>query len=266
MADKTPRLRGKPTERKAIDVAARKTAGRGSVVTLLNVEERVAAQFETMEPVFSRIAQRQRAVPRSVSEAMARTIGVLDDPLHAAFVSRALNAVASLAGRLPAEAISEAVGESSDYAVLLRALSAPATLAVLRESDPLAEARLRGVQQRQAILAAEGGTFTVEQVAQRLGITRQAVDKRRRQGHILALPIGQHRCAYPAWQFTESGMLPGFDNVLAELSLPDPWTQAAFFLSPNTYLSDQRPIDELRRGNLDGVRRAAWSMGEQGGP
>ena len=59
-------------------------------------------------------------------------------------------------------------------------------------------------------------------------------------------------------------MLPGLEDVLAELSLPDPWTQAAFFLSPNTYLGGQRPIDELRRGNLDEVRRAAWAMGEQG--
>jgi hypothetical protein len=53
---------------------------------------------------------------------------------------------------------------------------------------------------------------------------------------------------------------------LAEFGISDPWTRAAFFLSANTTLAGARPLDELRLGNVEAVRRAAWSYGQHGAP
>lgn len=221
-------------------------------------------QFDLMQPVIDSLTDMRQPVTQSLAEAMARTLRASQEPIRQAFLARSFNALARLASQLRPDALSDAVGEVSDYAVLLHALEQPSALAVLQEDDPHAEARLRDLELRKMILESDGGTISVDEVAQRLGVTRQAVDKRRRAGRLLALPIGFSRYAYPVWQFGPSGMLPGFEEVLAELSSVDPWTRAAFFLGENTYLDGERPLDEIRRGNVERVRRAAWAMGEQG--
>jgi hypothetical protein len=207
-----------------------------------------------------------RPANRSLAEAMARVADAGEEPLRAAFLARSLNALARLAPRLEAGALGEAVGRRSDYGVLLRALEEPGAVAALEEDDPLAEARLRGLEMQEQILRAEGGTLTVQKVARRLGITRQAVDKRRRAGRLLALPVGQHRYAYPAWQFGPEGILPGFEDAMADFFEIGVWTRAAFFLGGNTYLDGKRPLDELRLGNIAAVRRAASALGQHGAP
>ncbi len=186
--------------------------------------------------------------------------------MRAAFLARALNALARLTPELGERALGDAAGAPSDYAVLLRALEAPDALAVLRRDDPLAPARIRGLKARAQLLEAEGGTLTAEQVAALLNITRQAVDKRRRAGRLLALSTGRRGCAYPAWQFGPEGVLPGFEEVLAALTVRGPWTQAAFFLGGNLYLDGETPLAELRRRNVAAASRAASAYGEHGAP
>ena len=229
-----------------------------------NVKRVIREPMATLDPILTSMADLAEPVSPNLVDAMAGVVRVSGDPLHAAFLTRSINAVTRLARALSPRALGDAVGSGSDLTVLLEALEEPDALAVLEESDPLAEARLRDLAVRDTIVHSEGGVLTVDEVARQLGITRQAVDKRRRSGRILALPIGQHRYAYPAWQFCSTGMLDGFEDVLAEFSLPDPWTRAAFFLSENTLLDGSRPLDELRRGNVQAVRRAAWALGEQG--
>jgi cephalosporin hydroxylase len=56
--------------------------------------------------------------------------------------------------------------------------------------------------------------------------------------------------------------IDGLEAVLAELRVFDPWTQAAFMLTPNTWLDDETPLDELRRGRATRVREAASVYGE----
>ena len=217
-----------------------------------------------LEPILSSLEDLPHPVTPSVIKAVGRVIDASTDPLRAAFLARALNALASLAPRLRTSVLGDAVGSRSDYAVLLEALEEPDALAALEQDDPFAEARLRDLEIRDTILQSEGGVLTVEQVARQLGITRQAVDKRRRSGELLALPVARHRYAYPAWQFLGVNVLPGLEDVLVAFSIQDPWTQAAFFLGENTLLAGERPLDVLRRGDVEPVRRAAWALGEQG--
>ena len=137
-------------------------------------------------------------------------------------------------------------------------------LAVLRQQDPLAPARLRGLREREKLLQVEGGTVGVDEAAALLGISRQAVDKRRRAGKLIGLTLGRRGYMYPVWQFSQGGTLPGLEEVLTELRGHDPWMQAIFMLSENTRLSGQAPLHELRHGHVDDVRRAARMLGEHG--
>ncbi|HEX2987500.1 MAG TPA: hypothetical protein VHS06_04945 [Chloroflexota bacterium] len=217
---------------------------------------------EALAPVISSITELRRPVNRSLGEAVARLLVVTDEPIQAAFVSRASNAIARMVSVLSPSTLGEAVGESSDYEVLLDALEAQEVVTALQADDPLAAARLRGIQARNELLTAEGGVLGVGEVAELLGITRQAVDKRRRNGTLLGLAKGQSKYAYPAWQFAGHRVLPGFEEVLACFKVEDPWTRAGFFLSGNALLNGQRPLDVLRQGHIDQVCRAAGAFGE----
>lgn len=192
-----------------------------------------------------------------VAEAGAR-------PAQAAFLTRVLRATARLSRALGPSALSRAAGAPSDYAALLYALQEPATVAALNADDPLAGARLRGLAARANILAAEGGTLPVGEVAALLGLTRQGVDRRRRAGKLLALNTGRHGYAYPAWQFSEGGVLPGLEGALRALQVQNPWVRAAFFLSGNVRLAGSSPLAELRRGHSEDVVLAAAAYGEHG--
>lgn len=148
--------------------------------------------------------------------------------------------------------------------MLLRALEHPEAQALLAADDALAPARLRGLRLRQAWLRAEGGALTAAEVADVLGISRQAVDKRRRTGTLLAVDTGRHGYSYPAWQLTDSGTLHGLEQALARLHDFDPWMQVAFFLTPNTRLAGVTPLQALRAGQVNAVLVAAEMYGEHG--
>jgi hypothetical protein len=146
----------------------------------------------------------------------------------------------------------------------VRALQSPEALAPLKTVDPLLDARLRGIAARQRLVEGHGGALTADEVAKLLNITRQAVDKRRRNGQLLAVELGRRGYYYPAWQFGESGTLPGLENVLKALTDDDPWMQLAFFIAPNPRLDGRAPYQALAGGRLEAVLIAAQAYGEQG--
>jgi hypothetical protein len=185
-------------------------------------------------------------------------------PLRSVFARRAMRAVVGLSQQMAEASLKEAVAASSDYGVLLTALETGPGLLLLNRDDPLAEARLRGLRARRELLEKEGGTLTAQEVANLLNISRQAVHKRHRAGRLLAVDCGRHGHAYPAWQFTAGGVLPGLEQVLGALSGHDSWMQLAFFVSENTALDGDTPLAALRRNALDAVLRAARLYGQHG--
>jgi hypothetical protein len=101
-------------------------------------------------------------------------------------------------------------------------------------------------------------------VATHLGLTRQAVDKRRRANKLVGLAVGRHGYRYPLWQFGRSGTVRGLEDVLAVLSRHDPWSQVIFMLSPSDRLDGAIPLDTLLDGQIEEVRNAAALFGEHG--
>jgi len=186
------------------------------------------------------------------------------DPVRNLAAKRSFRALLRIFRDAAAHAVEEAAGQSSDLAVVIRALEQPEAIEALTEDDPFAAARLRGVRERERLLSEEGGTWSVEQVAQHLQLTRQAINHRRKQGTLLGLDAGRHGFRYPAWQFARTGIVAGLEQVLAALKHLDPWMQQAFMLGKNTRLKDKRAIDVLRDGNVSSVVKAASAFGEHG--
>lgn len=202
--------------------------------------------------------------PASTGTAAARLLAVAAaDAQKAPFVARALNALASLTEASSRRTLRSAVATSSDVGALLDALDQSGVLSEMGEADPLADARVRGARGRLWLLGAEGGTRSAADFGVLLGISRQAVDKRRRAGKLLGIGRGRRGYAYPVWQLSDGTVLPGLEATLATLDGVDPLTKAGFLLSPNTWLEDETPLAELRRGRLDAVLAAAAAFGDQ---
>jgi hypothetical protein len=176
---------------------------------------------------------------------------------------RAISAVLDFSA-LSEESIVNATAAPTNLTVLVRALSSGELLEDLKAAEPLAPAFIRGIEAKRQLIEENGGTLNAEHVAQHLGITRQAVEKRRRAGKLIALTMGRHGYRYPVWQLTKSGVLPGFDTVLAVLASHDEWMQTAFFVSANPRLGGRTPIETLKAGELESVLDAAEAYVEHG--
>ncbi len=180
-----------------------------------------------------------------------------------ALMMRAISAVLEFAALSETSAVN-ATAAPTDLAVLVRALSSGELLDDLKRAEPLAPAFIRGIEAKRRLIEENGGALTAEQVAQNLGVTRQAVEKRRRGGKLIAVATGRHGYRYPVWQFTESGTVPGLEEVLGVLAPHDEWMQTAFFVGQNPRLDGRTAIDALRAGDVDKVLAAAEIYGEHG--
>src|SRR5258708_6742082 len=139
-------------------------------------EEDVRRLADALEPAI-RGTKNAPSATRSVTEAFARVLLAGGQPLRTAFLARALNAIAALTTQLEESELGNATGASTDYEVLLYALEAPEALHVLRRPDPLAAARLRGIEARARLLDAAGGPLPVDPVTKHLPISRQACEQ-----------------------------------------------------------------------------------------
>jgi hypothetical protein len=186
-----------------------------------------------------------------------------DRPLRVEFLSRSIATLSRIAERLDADELDRAIASTSNAATLLTGLIQPSVLDLF-DSDPLAAARLRGLKAREELLAEGGGTLSAKEVSALLRMSRQAVDKRRMSGNLLAIEAGRRGYRYPAWQFTNGDVVPGLGEILSLLAQSPPLAQMRFFLSGSHKLGGKRPLDRMKVGDLEAVRRAARTFGEQG--
>lgn len=186
--------------------------------------------------------------------------------LEAALAARLLRAVTRVFERSPERMLADAISAGTDVGLLLRLLTqADALLDQEQETDsrdPLLPTHLAGIEAQRQLLELGGGVYTAMQAAEALGISRQAVDNRRKRGTLLALTLSRRGNVYPAWQIFQGRVLDGLDVVLAEMQDTDPWAQTAFMLNPNTWLNDETPLHVLQHGRIEQVRDPARMIGE----
>jgi hypothetical protein len=157
-----------------------------------------------------------------------------------------------------------ALDQGSDTSFITELLSAEAAHRPGSALEAAIErARERGRMVKAEVLA-QPNMLSSDQVAALLGMTRQGVDRRRRQGRLLALQGERRGYRYPAWQFEGGQVLPGLAEAMARLE-DHPWTKYRFFLIREASLGDRTPLEALRAGEVDAVLRTAEFFGEQGG-
>lgn len=131
----------------------------------------------------------------------------------------------------------------------------------------LARALMRGVEVRQTLAEADGGSLSSEEAARLLQISKTAVLKRLAAGQLLAWREERLQAArFPRWQFDEHGqVLNGLEGVLAILNADvrlDAWGKILFFLQEKPSLANRRALDLLREGKVNEVQLAAGRYGE----
>jgi hypothetical protein len=173
--------------------------------------------------------------------------------------------VASLVEATPTEWALKFLSERTDVDALISVVSqnSVAIGVAARANDPLRAAKSRASAKMAALMAAEGGPWGVERVAEHLSLTRVAVDKRRKSGTLIGVTDGGRAAKYPSWQFTSTGTLPGLAESLKRIGVSDPWMRMQFFLSPDPDLR-ATPLDALRKGRTSEVAAAASRYGREG--
>jgi hypothetical protein len=129
----------------------------------------------------------------------------------------------------------------------------PMDAAEAAEELVLAEAEAHA--HREAILKE---CISVAEAAVLTGRSRQALERLRREGRLLALRRGS-QWRYPNWQFdadAPGGILPGFGEALQNLD-QSPIGAAFWFLQPYEQLGGSPPIDLLRRRRPEPVIQLA---------
>jgi len=182
------------------------------------------------------------------------------------FLKRSMRMLERVSSAASADALRAALSSPTDVGGVASLLSDLAPLGVdLSGVDPFVEAIARGAAVKRELLMDAGGGLTSSQVATVLGITRQAVDKRRIRRTLLAVPTGSGEYVYPACQFLPEGVLPGVQEVLQAFQVRSPWTQLSALLAPAPALRGKTILEALKSGETERAIAVAASFGEQGG-
>jgi hypothetical protein len=203
------------------------------------------------------------------SEPLYTTVSTLvehtTDPLRRAILARFLRAAQTAVSHATPATLTKAASAESDVAAVVATLEAlvPGS-GDASDEDVITGAQLRGLEAREQVLQDEGGTLSVEQLARRLQLTRQAVDLRRRNHRLIGLPVGRHGYRYPVWQLGPHGIWPWVPAVIQALAPHDAWQQIFFLLSPHPDLGGQTPLQVLRSGRTDDVLALARTYASYG--
>jgi hypothetical protein len=177
------------------------------------------------------------------------TLGLMlsTEPVRAAFQRRSMNALNRIAANASIESLQEALAAPTDVGTLARVLGDGTLIgAAVVELEPLAPLIARNAEHRLELLRAAGGFLTSEEVGALLEISRQAVDKRRQAGTLLAMRQGRD-WRYPRCQFRESArqVAAGLPKLLNAFGAKDPWAVLDFMLAPDDTLQGKTPLEIL---------------------
>lgn len=186
------------------------------------------------------------------------------NPVRSAFAARAINAIAALIGQTEPKMLVEITSASSDIEVLIRALVNHGESEAARVQSPVLASRLRGIAMRDKLFRAAGGLLPVSKVAAILGISRQAVDKRRKADRLLAVSVGKRGYLYPACQFEDEKIIEGVAEILPKMNTLSSWSALRFLVNANDRLEGRTPIQALHQGEIERVVGAASQFLEHG--
>jgi hypothetical protein len=127
--------------------------------------------------------------------------------------------------------------------------------------------RLRSLGADDELLDAEGGGLSDAEFAGRLKIkSRETIRQYRVKHRIFGWRKNLRSYRYPAWQIHHNQLLPGLERVIAVLTHKglQPLAMISYFLTPSSDLGDARPLDLLRKGQVEEVVTDAERYGDIG--
>ena len=190
--------------------------------------------------------------------------------LAEAVLGRTLPLLRRLVQTATADELKESLTAATDVGTLSRLLTDAAVQAEVKALDPLAEAFARGAEAKEDLLRRAGGAWTADEVAAHLHISRQAVNKRRKAGTLLAVEAGTNYL-YPRCQFTEAGVLEHLPEVLRAMDTESGWMKLQLLFTHTLRTAPERAgeppetiLEALQRGRVEDALHAARTWGTQG--
>lgn len=175
------------------------------------------------------------------------------------FLGRAMPLLRRLLEEASTDVLKESLEAPTDVGTLARFLTDAASREGVRALDPLAAAFARGALLQEELLEKAGGTWRVSEVAGHLNVSRQAVDKRRRRGSVLAVQVGD-TYRYPLCQFDESGVIDGLPEVLRAMPTESGWTRLSLLFSETP--AHRTVLEAVRAGCREEALRTVRDWGE----
>jgi hypothetical protein len=184
--------------------------------------------------------------------------GEADDlsTIRAAFFRRIERWAHQVALNAPEEVLAEALAHPTVRGGLVGLLSQTSADADRSSAADLHEKALaRGVAAKEALRERAGGFVPTMWVSEHLGISRQAVDKRRKAGKLLAVQAADGTFSYPRCQFSDEGVVPGLEEALAALQVDSPWERLSALVNPSPALGG-RPVLSVLAAAPSGKEKA----------
>jgi hypothetical protein len=128
--------------------------------------------------------------------------------------------------------------------------------------DSFQLAKKRGETAKLDILNQVGPVLTLQQAADLLGVSRQAVHRRLQKQSLFGIKY-KEEIRIPEWQIRDGEVVPGIGEVLKNLETTD-WGKLLFLHTENMQLEGRKPKDLILEGKTDLIARLAAEFGEQG--
>jgi hypothetical protein len=130
--------------------------------------------------------------------------------------------------------------------------------------DSFKISRLKGLKDKLHLLFEGGLPLKASDVAKQLHCDIQEINKLRIKYQILGVSLDQKEYFYPPFQFQNSKVLLGLEQVLKALKDYSPWTQLMFLKTGDIRLEGKTPLEILQKGDIEKVVAAANCYGVHG--
>lgn len=182
-------------------------------------------------------------------------VDLQDRTVRAIFLRRIRKWTRDLAASAPPSVLADALTQPSARGTMVHVLSMTSPLGDEGEVERLrARALERGLAVRERLRDDAGGFRSTAWVVEHLGLRRQSVDKRRKEGRLLALetPRGFE---FPACQFTADGTVSGLEDALQAMSGGGFWETLAGLVTPSPALEGRTVIQALQDARTEEERK-----------
>ena len=197
----------------------------------------------------------EAAMAPHIADRLTFSIAAERNSVQEAFLRRAVSALERISANVPTNALTAALSASTDVGALAQLLGRSEVMGdAVMELDPLAPALARNLEHRRQLLEDAGGTLSAVEVGQLLGISRQAVDKRRSSRSLLAVRDASD-WRYPACQFGSQEVVQGIGSVVTAFDQQGPWVALDFLLADDDALGGVSPLQVLKSGDHGLVER-----------